>query len=131
MERQIKFRAWDIGSRSKMIYRDYNVWIDLDGVTFESPIQMNYTPNIEIQKSKNIILEQFTGLLDKNGKEIYEGDIMRVAGSNWTLEHNTQVIFSEGRFITDFFNYEIDCRAEVIGNIHLNPELLNQQKGKS
>ena len=58
------------------------------------------------------ILMQFTGLLDKNGKEIYEGDITNVGIVEW--DHGQ---FTERLYAPD--------DIEVIGNIYSNPELLN------
>ena len=78
---------------------------------------------------------QSTGLCDKNGKEIYEGDIVNCADTNPTI---LEVKFIEGGFcctssnilpfdINSFYP-SIGCRIEVIGNIYENPELLEVQE---
>ena len=71
---------------------------------------------------------QFTGLLDKNGKEIYEGDILGCPEDNYFL-HET-VFFAEGCFMAKNANITTPICAinaqyrSVIGNIHDTPELL-------
>lgn len=69
---------------------------------------------------------QFTGLIDKNGKEIYEGDIVT------TPKGNCAVTFELGCFYTITISryrlggWESNC-IEIIGNIYENPELLNKK----
>jgi len=83
-------------------------------------------------------LMQFTGLTDKNGVEIYEGDVMRIPELYETPEnttatyYNEQIIYGYGAFLLgeDSPIYEdaeyISAECEVIGNIYENPELIEE-----
>lgn len=77
---------------------------------------------------KDETMGQFTGLYDKNGKEVFEGDVVKLPAGNM------RVSFSDGAFVlippkTNVI-YEalglIEDEYEIIGNIHENPELLEQ-----
>lgn len=72
-------------------------------------------------------LGQYTGLKDKNGKEIYEGDILKGTFYGFPIiEHDYvfSVYWDERHksFMTDYFE---PTECEVIGNIYENPELIN------
>lgn len=83
---------------------------------------------------------QFAGLTDGNGDEIYEGDIIPYSGyfknQNKTKSFNAVVVFTDyGKFELEFPNkntsgniWEYVIHNEVIGNIHDNPELINNSK---
>lgn len=79
-----------------------------------------------------IYKRQFTGLTDKNGKEIYEGDILTYHDGNGpkkVVEYNDEkgwyrCRFHKGGGFIDTLFYYIERDCEVIGNIHSNPELL-------
>jgi len=78
---------------------------------------------------------RFTGLRDKNGREIYEGDICRVVNNPLVPPDAFAVVWNE-EFASwmwkdnrseDYFNLAIANGSEVIGNIHDNPELLTKE----
>lgn len=86
------------------------------------------------KKDTGIILMQYTGLHDKNGKEIYEGDIVKaLISGRWFVG---KVIYEHSGFTIDVTNNKalefgrrgiIEPWTEVIGNIYNNPELLGEQ----
>lgn len=113
MNREIKFRIWNDYDK-KMIH-----WNEL--------LEKNLA-NIFTIPSYDKWLMQYTGLHDKNGEEIYENDIVYIAGEDenaiieWDEETARFIIHYDG-VISDFdiyYGYEL----KVIGNVYENPELL-------
>ena len=112
MSRAIKFRAWD--NKGKC-------WIVFGGIyyRFEDKI-------LDRADDDTLIYEQYTGLKDKNGKEIYEGDRVSIRNKNHKNEYDIGVVeFKKGAFRCPFLLGKYRSgQIEVIGNIHENPELL-------
>jgi uncharacterized phage protein (TIGR01671 family) len=139
--REIKFRAWD--SFYKMI-------ISTNDKEFNNNIYEFFKELEQDRKENNIILMQYTGLKDKNGKEIYEGDILKVHIFTQELGESLGVREGEKEFKAEICyqemglwlqgNTEDECgyilwfdgmheeSFEVIGNIyeHELNELLNK-----
>jgi len=126
--RELKFRAWDNKRRQWLSL--VNLHMDMTGTLFWSfGGECNFWGEPE---KEGIILMQFTGLKDKNGKEIYEGDMLRPIIMNGCITDGI-VEFKRGCFIVRQIGAEglYDClntfrNFEIIGNIHENPELLEQ-----
>lgn len=130
MTREIKFRAWDKNKKS-MFYSDKDFNNDLS--EFFSEIQDYRNPLSDISST----IQQLTGLTDKNGKEIYEGDIVKFC--HWDdCNINKERIWKIGKIVWDeySFRFTLDPKEpmnslyyskmyEVIGNIYENPDLLN------
>ena len=118
--REIKFRAWFLDCDTKILYSIYFGFSDISQGSIMGP-DSEWNSLL-----KAIAIEQFTGLHDKNGKEIYEGDCFRFTGACFTKGYS-RVLWSdrEAMFI-DVSGCPICDRAdiEVIGNIHENPELV-------
>lgn len=150
--REIKFRAWD-KEREKMFYFGDPIYdSEYDWLAFRQP-------NRDTMFYEGVdTLMQYTGLKDKNGKEIYEGDIVRL----YTGEVCGVVFPVGGGFVVDWYDknkkagfrkplyneiyfdgpsvsftpdgaiegedYYTERKAEIIGNIYENPEMLGERR---
>lgn len=118
-QRQIKFRAWDIHTKT-MLDSDF--------------VGKNWSVN-DLMPPSEFPIMQYTGFLDKNGKEIYEGDIVSY-NETQTMKAHKQIV----EWKSERANADCDCwgveysgfsltsvkDCEIIGNIYENPELLNK-----
>ncbi len=142
MSREIKFRAWDT-----ILNRMYPAFEMKEYMSVNEMGQDNLVP----QTANEIELMQFTGLKDKNGKEIYEGDLITesVNSCKWIYEIRSCEEFGINLFkVLRYRNFDTDENGDhiygdfwmdtvysqlregkysiVIGNIYENPELLKQ-----
>lgn len=116
-----KFRVWDTVKKAMsevqaIVYTEERVY------PFYSKVIRRYIPFSEA------ILMQSTGLFDKNGKEIFEGDVVRILD-----EKLSKIYYSDGAFCVDILNGGTPLHAflsehlEIIGDIYENPELVEEE----
>lgn len=152
--REIKFRAWD-KKKKQMVYHDTDVDYDsYDGGTY---LKLNLDGSLggyihddggksglwehSVDIKDRFELMQYTGLKDKNGREIYEGDIVKIIVYPNALQKFPpkicEVRYSDRHWGWIFYEHKLeqshnpitlpsgeDLIIEVIGNIHQNPELI-------
>jgi len=122
--REIKFRVWyPYGDGGEMVN---DIWIDLE----RCAVMADNDDLCEREGHSGAILMQYTGLKDKNGKEIYEGDIMAVKGIDDDQEYYYEVYQNkQGTWMACnelYFDLKdkIFERYFVYGNKFKNPELI-------
>lgn len=127
--RDIKFRAWDKAEKRMVLPENAIGW------------KIHFSGSVDYKGSwatGDLILMQYTGLKDKNGKEIYEGDV--VVGEKGNYQCRVQGVVKYGGLAFAYVGktdegenwfdtitsptWTTDSRIKVIGNIHENPELL-------
>ena len=116
-----RFRAWD---------KEFKEMVQVDALVFdEQIIKATYkNGNVVKEELKNYVLMQSTGLTDKNGKEIFEGDV--IDSTDGFLTGVIEFRVSLGMFVSDlveYNNFERLCNVassrKIIGNIWEHPEL--------
>ena len=119
MNIEIKFRAWDNFNSQYWYSQKYENLGD-----FFTKMQHL------INGGNDLVFEQYTGLKDKNGKEIYEGDILTYqngSGPKKVVEYNNEqgyyrCKFHKGGGFIDTLDYYMKRKCEIIGNIYESSE---------
>lgn len=126
MSREIKFRAFSkIKKRMFPVYGLGHDWVTEDTLDGVDPGNNCFSGSDFLN---DIVVMQFTGLKDKNGTDIFEGELIL-----WDTDLRFIVVFNNGRFygkphpdnhIPCTLHFHHFSKSEIIGNIHQNPELL-------
>lgn len=131
--REIKFRAWD---GKIMYYQSDQIWFFFEGNFWSVNRGRISGECLTLNADANAKLMQYTGFKDKNGKEIWEGDIVEREGGDWIAEviyfnapnFSSFQLAYRGRNLDESYNglsgyFQVEV-LEVIGNVHENSELL-------
>ena len=138
--RSIKFRAWD-NVADEMFYcgEDVDILFMLGSAGIECADIRNVSPSGDgVDEMEHLNYMQFTGLTDKNGKEIYEQDILEVESFEGS-KSVVRVVFDDGCFchigyLGDLRTYPLrdflfnGSKVQVIGNIFQHPHLLEGEE---
>jgi len=143
--REIKFRSWNPNTKTMLHFADWSINTGPNTyLAFEKSVDPGYSPDDEGTPEKDsLVLMQFTGLLDTDGVEIFEGDIMRHL-ANYPRDYQEMYPHKKCGFISGpiewsdgyWFIYKTDDNRdilltkkeaesyEVVGNVYENSDLL-------
>lgn len=115
--REIKFRAWNESSNemsplTQITFSGGGTW----SVEKGKGVSLEFQPHIKVM--------QYTGLKDKNGKEIYEGDVVKKYMSDGQFLHAPFAVLYQSEVCGFNINGKKSHSYEVIGDIYQNPELI-------
>ena len=129
--RDIKFRVWDTENKEMLGVQE----LDFEDTFYGGRLSIRTDQYNDYFDIEDMILMQYTGLKDKNGKEIYEGDIIKIYAEGLGGEAIGKIVYDEYDLAFVLRNeaeelseclWYADQQIEVIGNIYDNPELLEK-----
>lgn len=140
--REIKFRVWDTENKEMLRVQE----LDFEDTFYGGRLSIRTEQYNDYFDIEDMILMQYTGLHDKNGKEIWEGDIVKISEKNNIAKHKVismKPIIAEISWSEEYLAYILittsakdafenladyldDYDIEKIGNIYENKELLNE-----
>jgi len=134
--RTIKFRVWAENTEfpnGKMYVDKFLLNLNGDLIFTDRKGYFDYSMTFARISFNNLNLMQFTGLQDRDGNNVYEGDILetsdrilKVVWHNYAGQWDTDFIRYKGELLSNGLqNLEWKYRATIIGNIYENPELLS------
>lgn len=132
-QREIKFEAWD-GHGSMFVQvidrvTDHGIVFVLREDIDKDPHEQTWYPFSYVMADNSWVKRQFTGLRDKNGREIYQGDILRgeyEASHSGVYQNTVEWVQEDAAFSLANSPLWAWDWLEVIGNVFENPELMNQ-----
>lgn len=133
--KNLKFRAWD---KRREDFRN-DIFVDTNGNLYQFSKITGYGQAITYLDNEHIVLMQSTGFKDKNGKEIFEGDIVQYLDGEYSftgvVENSVFGIYAKNKYdnyrFEDFADENTkEADVVVIGNIYEDKGLLENERGK-
>lgn len=132
-----KFRVYDVENNTYVNQHHNPIFMDCETgeiylVDYASPDPKNLIQSMEKLPADKFIVEQDTGLKDKNGRKIYDGDIVKMP--DYRVKPRCEAVKYYKAGFNPFQEGCMECwspdgdEVEVIGNIHENPELLGGEE---
>ena len=133
--REYKFRVWDTENKEMLKVQE----LDFEDTFYGGRLSIRTDQYNDYFDIEDMILMQYTGLKDRNMKEIYEGDIIKIKHEFDNTEYICEIIYVDGAFRTKkfifgsyydclYYWYANDCEIEIIGNVWEDSDLLNDNK---
>ena len=128
--KELKFRIWD---KERETFLN-NVFIGSDGTLYQFSKDTIFGTAITYLDSENKKILQYTGLHDKNGKEIFEGDIIKIKDETYRITWNgcfssfDMTNIDKAKQYKDLYILNRDYQqSEIVGNIYRNRKLLENK----
>lgn len=124
LKRIIKFRIWDDGKKVWVHDTEHAVNLLGETIIMGEILRRPDDTGVTLEELNNLVVMQFTGHRDKNGRDIFEDDIIEIEMNISRDKHRELVEWDYAENGWNDWNVYCPKYVEVIGNIHENPDLL-------